>query len=397
MKARNHLLLASAIVSLAGGCASGDGGQESSQPAHALEAPLSETSIGGIVTSVEGKALADASVSLGSGQKVTTAADGTFLMTGLAPTARLPITVQAAGHASTVHIASVEAGQRHWLRIPLQALEAPLTFPAELGTTLALPGGGTLEILPNSLVTSDKGVPASGDIRAVRANWEATQPAILAAAPGDFTALEPDGTTTRLQSFGMFRVELSDALGQPLIFQRDRPGRIRLPVTEQFEGLPLDNVGLYAFEPIQGMWRLNQVLTLNSSGLVLQGVLIDPSVAWNFDMPQDTTCIIFKVMRTDYPNPNTFVSGATWQAVGINYNGISQGFSDANGNACANVRKNSSVSLNAFWNDGTNDWTLPAQPIINPTPNNTALCEVDQSACTVIEEPVLLERTVGGL
>jgi Carboxypeptidase regulatory-like domain len=395
MNAWNRLLLGSAVAALVGGCVPEEEFSEPSQELSVVRAAMEEASIGGIVTTVDGGALANATVTLATGQRAVTREDGSFRVSGLKPNQRLPVTISAPGYASTVRIYSVEEGQNRSLRIPLQALEAPVTFLAENGTTLALPGESSLEILPGSLITRDTGRPASGPVRATRALWEATNPASLAAAPGDFTVLQPDGSSELLQSFGMFRVELTDSRGTPLTFRPDRPGRIRLPVTEQLRGLPLDQVALFAFEPRQGVWLQNQVLTLDATGTVLQGTLNTTLVDWNYDMVQDTTCIIVNVKRYSIPLPVT-VQGATTTATGLNYNGSWQGFSDASGNVCLNVRKNSSVKIDAYWINGTSTWMLPSSLIINPTPNNQARCDINPSACTVISEPVILDLIVGG-
>jgi hypothetical protein len=377
------------LLVLAGGCASEMA--DIDQPI--LEVAENETGIGGTVTTVDGAPIAGATVSIPGMAPLMTDDSGAFSVTGLSPTERLPVTIDAQGYGSTVRIYSVAEGQVRSLRIPLQEQERPVFFHAEEGATLSLPGGSTLTIAPNSLVTGE-GTPAEGTVRAERVLWEATNPAILAAAPGDYTVIQPDGTSALLQSFGMFRVRLFNEAGERLEFNRGQPGRLEIPVSEQFEGLPLDQVGLFSFNTDDGTWVQEQVLTVNSSGTALIGSLQATDPDRNIDMPQETTCLIFPVERYSSPNFVPAV-GASVTAQGMNYNGSSTGFSDANGNVCLNVRTNSHVEITAFWTSGGSTWVLP-WPFytVNPTPSTTGRC--DLGGCVEIDDPLMLDLILGG-
>ncbi|MET0396889.1 MAG: carboxypeptidase-like regulatory domain-containing protein [Longimicrobiaceae bacterium] len=292
-------------------------------------------SIGGTVASVSGEPIAGATVRTAGGAATTTSAGGTFQIGGLAAAARLPVTVEAPGYASTTKVYQVVAGQTLTRPIRLQPLAAPVVISAGAGGVVPFAGGGQVTIPANAFAGVSPGDPVT-----VRATYiDPSSAAQLATAPGDFTARGFDGSSARLESFGMLDVDARGPQGQRLELASGQRATISFPLRG---GTGAATRGFWSFDPQQAVWVEEGTATVTPTALTTT----TPTVARpkNVDDRIPQVCIQVRVLRADNvtPRPFEFVS-----ANGISYSGNTQGWTNTQGLVSLQVRAASQVSVAA--------------------------------------------------
>lgn len=303
-------------------------------------------SIGGTVLTLQGQPVAGARVRT-SGAEATTGADGRFVIGGLAPAGRLPVTVGAPGYVSTTKVYQVVAGQLLTRPVHIQPEAAPVVLDAGTGGTA--PFGGTGQVLIPAGAFAGVG---AGDPVTVRATYlDPYDAAQLGTAPGDFTARTFSGDTARLESFGMLEVDARDALGNRLDLAPGRQVTLRFPLRG---GTSATSRGLWSFDPQQGRWVEEGTVVVTPTSL--DAAVTSVTRRKNVDDPIVQTCVRVRVLRSDNvtPRPYEFVS-----ATGVSYSGYTEGWTDAQGTIVLQLRAGSQVVVKA----GT-----VTQPLATPGP-----------------------------
>jgi hypothetical protein len=215
--------------------------------ADAVRAEASETgSIGGIVLGLDGSPVAGARVTTPGGASATTGPEGKFGIDGLAPTSRLPVTVSAQGFAPTTEIYKVAAGERAVREIRVLGAGEPVQITAGKGGVVPFGGTGSLVVPANAFANV-----ASGEVVTVRvAYYDPTDPASIAAAPGDLSAVEADGSLWLLRTNGMVFVTATNAQGRRLDLAPGQVAQANLPDRAN-DGTAWSS---YRFDPVTGLW-----------------------------------------------------------------------------------------------------------------------------------------------
>jgi hypothetical protein len=231
---------------------------------------------------------------------------------------------------------------------------ATVTIDAARGGVVPLGSGGAIDIPPNALV-DERGRTVSGPASVSATYLDVSDPAQLAAVPGDFSARMRNGTERRLESFGVFSIDITDASGGRLDFARGRPAAVRIPIPRDLvDGAPR-STSSFTFDPSTGQWIEEGTFTLD--GLVYTGTIDRTDWSWNADDPMDTTCMTFKVVRPwqgNLPEANAHVV-----ATGVNYASVSSGYTDANGLVCLLVKRNAPIQVQAFSTQVQNYVSVP--------------------------------------
>jgi hypothetical protein len=250
----------------------------SSTPIPAPEAEGTTTAalqIAGLATAADGTPLAGATITAGD---VTVTADesGRFIISA------------RPGETVRVH---KEGWSTAWARVhgdePLTIASLPSgslgVLPAATGGTLVGPDGFTLTLAPDSVQTAS-GEPYDGD---VHVRWSLLRrPDQMAAAPGDLATVV-NGAEVPLESFGMAEVVLTDPSGNELDLRA--AAEIRVPLSDAHPFSEGQEVGLYAYDEIAGLW------TDEGRGVVQDGKMlaqVGHFSWWNADAPlTDTGCV----------------------------------------------------------------------------------------------------------
>lgn len=309
--------------------------------------------IGGRVLDVSGSPVPAASIRMANGRATSSGADGTFRLAGLRSGRQQAVNVSAAGFAQTLQLYPVLRGQdtrKDVFLVPQQTT----SFTAESGGTIALPEGAAVVIPPNALVKAN-GEAATGPVTARTAFIDPRNPAQLLASPGELV-IGTGGAAQPLVSGGMVKVDLTNAQGERLDLAPGRTAEVRMPaklVTRN--GIPVggresrilgDTVpatGLYLFNTETRRWEIVDTLKAvpGSNFLSSQTPSLGPWL--NFDKPELRSCMEVRV-RTPAGTPRVNTSVI---AIGLNYNGFNERFTDALGRAQLMVARNSQVLINS--------------------------------------------------
>jgi Carboxypeptidase regulatory-like domain len=321
-----------ALTLLAGGCARGF--------------------IGGRVLDTGGNPVPNAQVRLASGGGTVTDASGTFRLT--ARRGERPVTFNALGFAETLKTYPVRGGQETRSDVILIPQGAPVSFQAEAGGDVPLPAGGQVLIRPNSLVRAN-GQPASGTVQARVAFIDPREPMQLLGGPGALTQGSGDSRAPMV-SGGMLRVEVTDASGERLELAPGTTAEIQLPgdlVTRPPQSFTMretnvrpDNVpadALYVFNMTTRQWEWVAPLQVVPGSNFLSAQASSLAPWWNYDKVEERTCVDVRVMTpAGAPRANTHVI-----VFGIDYNGYTDGYTDALGRASLLARRSSQVLVNS--------------------------------------------------
>jgi hypothetical protein len=292
-------------------------------------------SIGGSVASVSGEPVAGATVRTAGGASATTNSAGIFQIGGLAAAERLPVRVEAPGYAPTTRVYQVVAGQTLTRPIRLQPLAEPVVISAGAGGVVPFAGGGRVVIPADAFAGVGGGDPVT-----VRATYiDPSDAAQLSTAPGDFTARGFDGSSARLETFGMLEVDARDAQGRRLELAPGQQATISFPLRG---GTAVATRGFWSFDPQQGIWVEEGTATVTPTSL--DATVTSVAAGKNVDDRIRQVCIQVRVLRADKvtPRPFEFVT-----ATGVSYFGNTQGWTNTQGLVSLQVRAASQVSVAA--------------------------------------------------
>ena len=326
-----------AMVGLACACSNGNSGA----------VPAGAGSVfGKVLDSSTTAPVSGAKVILGD-QSVTTNEQGFFQLANVPADERSLIRAQADGYARGVKVVTARSGTSTFVRILLLAYAAQAQIdPAQGGSVHGQ--GATATLPPGAIV-------GAGTLVAGLAVIDPARPEQLSAFPGDFSTSQGE----MLESFGAVSVDVTDEAGN----QRDlAPGQdveLTIPVSNP----DADEVPLWSFDDQTGQWVLVGTLTGCADG-TCDPVNVQSLSWWNADMPMETTCI-----RLCLDNPDgSPAKGVSVEVQGLDYNGKSFGFSDADGCACVEVKRAARVELVAVNSGGI------AGPIQVETPDQVQRC-----------------------
>ncbi|HET7868446.1 MAG TPA: carboxypeptidase regulatory-like domain-containing protein, partial [Burkholderiaceae bacterium] len=278
---------------------------------------------GRILSAANGQPIAGAAVSA-SGVTTTTAADGSFTLPGLASTEHMPVTVVAAGYVGTVRVTPVIPNTT--ITVPTQLLPVATTFTPNVaaGATVSVPGSTAQVVFPaNAIVDSAGNAPAQTVIARITPINPSQDPNLL---PGDYRTTS-NGQPAWIESFGALSVVLTDAGGGSYELAPGRAATIRIPATNRGGTLP-GTVPLYRFDESTSLWVEEGTATLvgTAPNQYYEGGIARTGV-WSASALIDTVLLGGCVRDVD----GLPVRGASVQADGVTYAGLSSAVTDANG------------------------------------------------------------------
>jgi hypothetical protein len=172
-----------------------------------------------------------------------------------------------------------------------------------------------------------------------------------AAAPGDFSGQLLDRSIRRLNSYGIFDFDFQDSKGQSLELRRGAKIELAIAVPPRLAREAPKQTGFFSFDTVAGLWIQLGSFTFAQDTFTYNGSVTSFGGAYNFDVPQDTTCVTVQVVNDwdSAPLPNFNVT-----AHGKQYD--SHGITDANGYVCLVVQRNASFSAEALGSFGGSDY-----------------------------------------
>ncbi len=318
-------------------------GTADSGTADAGEAPQG-TIVVGTVTDVTGTPLADVEVRSGDAM-VLSAADGGFELEVSADEAVI-VHLHKPGFVRGLERVTVRENIPSVLR-PVLRTEAPaIPLDADAGGEILGMRGARIDAPAGAFVTRD-GVEISGMVDVHLTPLNPAIPAEYDAYPGDGLARTTDGGLVQLETFGVLDVTVRQG-GEDLTIAEGMGVEIEIPLPDPAPAQLPDAVALWGFDEEAGVWEEEGIATLDAAAGIYRGTITHLS-PWNADQPLEATCIRGHVEN----EAGQAVAGSLVYAEGLDYLGGSTATSDADGEFCVPVRKNSQVEITAFdWGNG---------------------------------------------
>lgn len=324
-----------------------DGGSSTWNPTLPAFAPPEKDVIIGQVVSKAGKPVEGVTVSIPGGKTATTNYDGMYFIADVAASERIVVTFAHPGFVTTTRSATMFDDGRVMANAVLLARGGSVALDSGAATF----GHGRVQFASGAVV-DDKGNPASS-VRVQMTPYDIRGNGVRS-APGDFSATNASNQTVLLETFGMADFKLTDADGNPLKIKDGEKATIEMLLPEDTKLVEGDTVPAWHFDEQTGRWieqGSGTVAKYSQDPARLAWVADVPHFSsWNCDKEMETTCVAGVVKRCD----GTPASGADLMGQGIDYDGASSAYGDAQGSFCLNVRKNSQVRLYAAADYGGN-------------------------------------------
>ena len=298
----------------------------------------------GIVRSPGGGFVPGVRISLDDGE-ATTDSRGFFEFVGVPP-GELVVRAEREGWSTTQRQVAVQADQVTSLDITLLFMgQGQLDPPVAGPDSIVLVDGVRIEFISGTFKTED-GEVVQGLIEA--AVVLVNEPGTMHAAPGEMVAVDQDGETFPLESFGMVEVLLSSG-GAPVVFAGN--AQLSFPLVQNHGFADGDTIPLWSFDEASNFWIAEGEGTVDGSLFVAE---VGHFTWWNADKPLTDTSCVEGILSLPTGGPG---SGFVVNATGIDHLGASSATTGPDGSFCIPLKPGGVVELTAGGSDGSSIWT----------------------------------------
>lgn len=329
----------------------------------AFNPPGKDVIIGQIVSS-SGKPIEGVTVSIDGGKSGVSNYDGMYYLADVAASDRIVVTFQHPGFVTTTRTAKMYDDGRVMVNAVLLSRGGSVAVESGAATF----GHGSVTFQPGAVV--DEQGNAASQVR-VQMTPIGIKGREIQSAPGDFSATTATNQTVQLETFGMAEFKLTDDNGKPLKIKEGATAKVEMLLPADTKLTEGEKVPSWYFDEKTGRW------VEQGQGTVIQSTQEPSRLAWvadvshfsswNCDKPMETTCIQGIVKKCD----GTPAAGADLLSQGVDYDGTSNAYGDAQGAFCINVRKNSHVRIYGAAEYGGNRLVGYADVT---TPDTTSAC-----------------------
>lgn len=263
------LLVAIAIVALAGCAPFADPGEPDMTGSV-------RTTLTGRVVDEAGKSVQGALVR-GHGASTTTNSNGVFTLPNVTvPSTRAVVTVTKVGYFTGARAAFPSSGKITTMMLTLQQATQTRTVSSASGGKVTV-GSASIDLPANGYVDA-RGTTYTGTVSVAARYLDPLSANFYDSFSGDMAALRSDGSSTELVSYGVLRVLLTGAQGQPLNLAKGTSATLTYPAA----GAGLSEIPLWYFDEKLSMWREDGKATLTGGQYV---GTVTHFTDWNLDVP----------------------------------------------------------------------------------------------------------------
>jgi hypothetical protein len=299
--------------------------------------PVMSTRIDGYILDQSGQPAAGVSVSRTGRVVAVSRSNGAFSVPLSHAEDRVALTFNLDGHVPTTKVFNGKApGTGNVVVI------WPIAHRVTINPTrdVDLNFDGSRIQVPANAIASPGGSRAAGAAVLAFTLFDVTIPLQRIAASGDYTGRMLDRRVRRLNSYGIFNVQLHDDKGQPLSLRRGARAEIALAVPKQLVKIAPKTIGFFEIDLADGRWNEIGTFTFSPPTLTYNGSLTQFNTDHNCDGAGETVCIVLHVQTT----ANAPASNVNVYAHGVNSANApaytSQGTTNANGDVCLLVQRN---------------------------------------------------------
>lgn len=253
-----------------------------------------EATLAGRVTTPDGQPVVEAAVLANNNADSAVAftdEKGHFELT-LAAGMQYTLTVETGAHADQIQMIRTPAqGQTLRLDITLLNIGDTTSFAAHAGADITAANGASVALMADSFVDAD-GQPVTGSIDVTMTSVDVSNPATLAAFPGDFDGIDTAGSATPIISLGTTHFAFTQA-GQPVQLAASATADINIPIfSDSYQnGNPVtvgDSIPLWSLNEATGIWQQEGSGTVVAEAKSPTGLALSATVThfswWNCDV-----------------------------------------------------------------------------------------------------------------
>ena len=330
--------------------------------------PNTTTGVGYVSGKIISNAKADlegVTVKIGDLSTIT-AANGEFLLANVPIGDEVLVDISKPNYIMTHKVIKVRDQRRTHITA---TLFSALIVTVDSGQFCTITDGPASINIPANSFVDTQGVAFSGTVLVNAKYFDPTDPACIAAFPGEFSGVRLDGTETNFESYGFISARFfSDAdPTQELKLAPNTTAEINVPIPASLLSASPSTIPMWYYDDTTGKWREEGVATRVNNYYVGS---VNHFTFWNFDHPinvEDEATLTGKVVYAD----STAAYGAQVVAMGVNYAGYTTAIASENGDFSIRVKANSQVSLTAKIGDVT------SIPMMFITPASGATDSVD--------------------
>jgi hypothetical protein len=320
-----------------------------------IDAALKHPHIRGHVIDERRWPIGDVDVSFKGKVIAKTARDGYFLAPLDKGGSRVALTFAAEGRVANTRIFNTKSPSSHV--VSLWPIAHHVRFDPRRGLDVELTGSRIQ--IPTDALADAPGKPFGGVVDLQFTWFDVTDPAQRAAASGDFLGRLLDRSIRRLDSYGIFDLDLRGSNGRPLKLRPGAQIELAIALPPQLAKEAPDQTGFFRFDVPVGRWAQIKTFELERSTMTYNGTVDRFGGQFNLDDPQTTTCVRIRVIWPSVPTP---MPNFTVVAHGLQYN--SYAMTDSNGFACVLVGRNSSFTAEAWGSVGLSPYLTPTPSIL---------------------------------
>jgi hypothetical protein len=243
---------------------------------------LTPATISGMVVDENGQPLSGVQVKIHH-HLLTTAADGMFLLEGgMVPSKRYVIKATKVGYFPGIRALVPEKNKRTETRLVLMSSGSIHSFASGSGGNINLSKGEQVHIPANGLVTA-AGSRYSGQVNMAVRYLDPSAPGFgMVVSGGDMLARRQDQSTSILYSYGILRVMMTGAAGEPLQLAPGSAATLAAEIPESLKATAPATIPLWYFDEEEGFWKEEGQAT--RQGNTYTGT-VKHFTDWNFDAP----------------------------------------------------------------------------------------------------------------
>ncbi|MCP4793743.1 MAG: hypothetical protein GY882_10500, partial [Actinomycetia bacterium] len=246
------------------------------------------------------------------------------------------------------------------------------TFDASVGLNFTVDEHGATVDLPADNFVDEEGTVYTGQVTVEATFYDLTsQPddgLEIFAAPGDFSAIDANGDSQRLESWGMVQVNLYGSAGEELNLGGET-SQLRIPLQIQDSpnaSVPTgETVPAWSFDTATGRWIEEGSGTLVEEDGEWYWVFEAPHFSsWNCDQPMPTHGCVTGLVTNSQGTPRV---GATVRAVGLTYTSTTTARTGQDGSFCLEVKNGETVWIEISYTIGGQPATQRTDPVTTGT------------------------------
>ncbi len=324
----------------------------------------------GIVRDAMGQPITGVTINV-AGLTGQTDANGKFMIEGVEVADRVSVNASKQGFAKNSTPIGIIEDVENMVLITLAELDYTASFAAADGHSFEIELGGPTVELPAAGFVDAAGNAYTGNV-----NVEATFYDLesdfedgneINATPGDFTAIDGNGEYQRLESYGMFQVNLTDDAGNELNIATTAATVIPLQGAGYAAG---ETMPMWSYDEVEGRWMEEgegTIIELDDGTLAVSFEAPHFST-WNCDRPLPTHGCVTGTVRNAAGTPR---QGATVRAVGISYISTTTARTNQNGEFCLEVKNGETVWVEISYSVGGQVATQRTDPVTIPSGQGT--------------------------